>query len=233
MIEKNSFYKIKLVTLVVANLFLTQAEAQNTKPSIKDLTKKESHKNEEENSSPISSNQSDGINKHSIGIGVGETFLFSSFEKNGENSITGEFFYSYSASHSYDFLLNLHFSTHEYKETKTSLFGVVPSIKGKLWQFDSFSPYVLAGLGFYRPQLTRYVGTAIIVILLGLYCNITTRLTSNKRLAKKLKALTSNYFLQLFILFNNETLIPRNRQRRSRKNPFLTIFSALPKHQYK
>lgn len=164
MIKKNLYLDFKLVTFIVASLFLNLAIAQNNKPSIKDLTKKDSPKTEsDESSSSVASDVPGGMNKHSVGLGIGQTFLFSDFEKNGENGITfTDFIYSYSASHSFDFFVDFHFSSHEYQDKETTLFGIVPAIKSRLWQFDSFSPYVLAGLGFYRPELKRYVGNSLV-----------------------------------------------------------------------
>ena len=49
-----------------------------------------------------------GLKKHSIGIGIGQTFLVGEFEDLGENKITWDLLYSYSASHSYDLLMNFH-----------------------------------------------------------------------------------------------------------------------------
>jgi len=166
MIKKNLLLNSKLAAIVVASLFLNNSWAQNNRPSIKDLTKKETpqteSKVEEQSYSPVASEVPGGINKHSIGLGIGQTFLFSDFESNGENGITGELLYSYSASHSFDFFLDLHYSTHDFQDKQTKLFGIVPAIKSRLWQFDSFSPYVLGGLGFYRPQLKRYIGNSLV-----------------------------------------------------------------------
>jgi hypothetical protein len=167
MIKKISHLNIKLVTFIVASLFLNLSYAQNNKPSIKDLTKKESppveSREESPSSSSVASEVPGGINKHSIGVGIGQTFLFSDFQNNGGNSITGELIYSYSASHSFDFVVDLHLSTHEYQDKETKLLGIVPAIKSKLYQFDSFSPYVIGGLGFYRPQLKRYIGNTLVL----------------------------------------------------------------------
>jgi len=93
------------------------------------------------------------IHKHSVGFGLGQTFLIGDFEKYGDNKITGEAFYSYSASYSFDMLLNFHYSEHEYKDNLVSLMGLSVSIKGKYFDFDSFSPFLMGGLGFYRPRI--------------------------------------------------------------------------------
>ncbi len=93
------------------------------------------------------------IHKHAIGIGLGQTFLLGQFENYGADQITGDFLYSYTASYSFDVLVNIHYSTHEYKEKKVNLTGYVMSIKARSYEFDAFSPFILGGLGFYAPQI--------------------------------------------------------------------------------
>ncbi len=98
-----------------------------------------------------------GLKQHSLGLGVGQTFLRSDFNDYGEDKITFDFFYNYSASYSFDFLANLHYTSHKYQNTKTELKGMALGIKGKLYQFDAFAPFILGGFGFYGPQVTPYV----------------------------------------------------------------------------
>jgi len=93
------------------------------------------------------------IHKHAIGIGLGQTFLLGQFENYGDNQITGDLLYSYTASYSFDVLVNIHYSTHEYREKKVHLTGYVMSIKARSYEFDAFSPFLLGGLGFYAPQI--------------------------------------------------------------------------------
>lgn len=93
------------------------------------------------------------IHKHALGFGLGQTFLLGNFEKKGDNKITTDIFYSYTASFSFDLLLNAHFSHHEYKEKAVTLRGYTMSIKGRSYEYDAFSPFLLAGLGFYMPQI--------------------------------------------------------------------------------
>lgn len=92
---------------------------------------------------------------HAIGIGLGQTFLHGEFSDNGDDKITADLFYSYRASHSFDFFTDIHFSKHKYKNKNTKLSGVALGIKAKIYQIDAFSPFALGGLGFYRPILTR------------------------------------------------------------------------------
>ena len=93
------------------------------------------------------------IHKHAIGIGLGQTFLMGQFEKYGDNKITADLLYSYTASYSFDLLINVHFSHHKYMEKEVWLRGYSMSIKARSYEFDAFSPFLLGGLGFYMPQI--------------------------------------------------------------------------------
>lgn len=108
---------------------------------------------------PSPARQIDLIHRHSFGLGIGETFLGGDFRKHGDNSITPELYYAYSASYSFDFVANGHYSKHKHQSDRLVLQGLDFGIKGKFYQFDAFSPFALAGVGFYRPKTTRFVGT--------------------------------------------------------------------------
>jgi opacity protein-like surface antigen len=97
------------------------------------------------------------IHKHSVGIGIGQTFLRSDFHEHGNDKITPDLYYSYSASYSFDFVANAHWSKHHYQNRDVTIKGLALSIKGKGFQFDAFSPFVLGGFGFYEPQATRNI----------------------------------------------------------------------------
>ena len=93
------------------------------------------------------------LQKHALGIGLGQIFLLGQFESHGDNKISADFLYSYTASYSFDVLLNAHFSDHEYRGKKVTLRGYTMSIKARSYEFDQFSPFVLGGFGFYMPQI--------------------------------------------------------------------------------
>ncbi len=76
------------------------------------------------------------LHSHSFGVGLGETFLAGDFEEHGDNKITTDFLYSYSASYSFDFLINAHYSEHSFKKKMIQLSGLNFGIKAKLYQFD-------------------------------------------------------------------------------------------------
>ncbi len=114
-------------------------------------TKKKVEYTEKESDPPPSPQITSAIHKHSVGLGVGQTFLYSDFQKIGNNQMTVDFFYNYTASYSFDFNANLHFSNHKSQEESLQILGLAFGIKGKFFQFDSFSPYIVGGLGTYLP----------------------------------------------------------------------------------
>ena len=88
---------------------------------------------------------------------MGQTFLTGDFGENGEDSITVDLYYKYKASYSFDLIVNGHYSSHELADKKSELVSLNAGIKAKLYNFDAFNPYVLGGLGFYLPTVTRVV----------------------------------------------------------------------------
>jgi opacity protein-like surface antigen len=131
----------KLMILVIMSFFISSTL----------LTKAFAEEEVTKSAPPASSDRE--IHKHAIGIGLGQTFLLGQFEKYGDNRISGDFLYSYTASYSFDLLINIHFSDHETKEKEVKLAGYVMSIKARSYEFDAFSPFLLGGLGFYSPQI--------------------------------------------------------------------------------
>ncbi len=103
------------------------------------------------------------LHKHSLGIGVGQTFLVGKFEDYGENQITWDLLYTYSASHSFDFLANFHSEKYSFKQQWFKSTGLALGIKGKIYQFDAFSPYGLFGFGFYSPKAKRLVSDTLLL----------------------------------------------------------------------
>ncbi len=95
------------------------------------------------------------LRQHGIGLGIGQTFLFGNYGKYGQDKITADLLYSYAASHSFDLLVDAHLSTHKDNSEEMKLLGLVGSFKGRMFEYDNFSPFFLAGLGFYAPQADR------------------------------------------------------------------------------
>ncbi len=80
------------------------------------------------------------------------------FKRNGQDELTFDFFYAYAASYSFDFVINYHQATLDRGPQHVKTQGLAFDIKARLFDFDSFAPYVMGGLGFYRPRLRRQVG---------------------------------------------------------------------------
>lgn len=161
MIRKANFVLKHIVTPAAILL----AGVSFAKPTIKGLTSSNSAKNVESEVEDAKNNPArtipSALKVHSLGIGLGQTFLAGDFEDNGDDKITWDLFYSYSASYSFDFLANVHYSKHKYKSRKVDLSSVNFGIKGKVYQMDSFSPFVVGGLGFYQPKTRRIQANAL------------------------------------------------------------------------
>lgn len=154
-----------------ASLSLAQAEKQKAfSPKIKtpDTSKefkedkpiKSSKEVEEElDDAPAPSSSTSAsqrqVQQHGIGLGLGQTFLMGNYAKHGQDKITLDLLYSYAASYSFDLLVNAHMSEHEDGRERMKVMGLVTSIKGRVVEYDNFSPYVLGGLGFYAPRAKR------------------------------------------------------------------------------
>ena len=142
----------------MAGVFVSDAALaqQQLKPNIHNLTSDGTAKKVNNDIPSASEQRIPGeINKHSIGLGLGQTFLRSDFHDHGTDKITPDFYYNYSASYSFDFMANAHWSKHKYLDRNVTVKGLALSIKGKGFQFDAFSPFVLGGFGFYQPEATR------------------------------------------------------------------------------
>ena len=97
------------------------------------------------------------VKVHSVGVGIGQTFLRGKFEDYGEDKITWDLLYAYSASHSFDFIADFHSNKHSFRQQWVRTTGLGLGIKAKVYQFDAFAPFATGGLGFYQPKVKRYV----------------------------------------------------------------------------
>ncbi len=105
---------------------------------------------------------SSGLQKHSVGIGLGQTFVAGDFADTGEDQITWDLLYNYSASYSFDLLVDFHHSKQSFANTYTQLTSLNMGIKSKFYQIDNFSPFAVAGLGFYAPKVKRDIGGQLV-----------------------------------------------------------------------
>jgi len=155
-----SFVKKFFITpALVAGVSFSAIAEEKVKPNIQVLT---SEKSAEKVQDKIPANQEpripNEIQKHSLGIGLGQTFLRSDLGDNGNDKITADIYYNYAASYSFDFMANFHWSKHEFLNRNATIKGLALAIKGKGYQYDAFSPYAFGGFGFYLPAATRIVG---------------------------------------------------------------------------
>lgn len=150
------FKKVILAPAFIAGAFVfSDAIAQsNPRPNIQNLTSESASKQVPVDNSAASRIPAD-LNKHYFGIGLGQTLLMGDFKDSGIDKITPDLYYNYSASYSFDFMANFHYSRHSYKDKKAEIPGLALSIKGKVYQYDAFSPFVLGGLGFYMPKISH------------------------------------------------------------------------------
>ncbi|OFZ23940.1 MAG: hypothetical protein A2202_00075 [Bdellovibrionales bacterium RIFOXYA1_FULL_36_14] len=163
MIEINLqfFVKLLLAAIFVGSSFFVCAQekagsAQDSKENHK-TPSNETAKIKEVSDTASNPYSTSEVNLHSIGLAIGQTFLHGDFSDNGENQVTFDGYYDYTASHSFDFVANTHFSKHKFRNLYTQINGLAFSIKGKFFQFDSFAPFILGGLGFYMPKQKRII----------------------------------------------------------------------------
>lgn len=162
----NKILNIVLITpVLMAGVFVFNAQAQEKqmKPNMHALTSEQTAKKVNNDIPSGGSEQRipGAIHKHSVGLGLGQTFLRSDFHDEGTDKITPDLYYNYSASYSFDFMANLHWSKHSYLKQDVTVKGLALAIKAKVFQFDAFSPFFLGGFGFYLPQAHRYQGGVI------------------------------------------------------------------------
>jgi len=143
--------------LVLSSLMLLGTDFAFAKPNLKKMTSSQSSQQIIEETSLASD-----LNTHSVGVGLGQTTLLGNFEESGDDGITADFFYNYTASHTIDLLLNFHYSKHKFKSRWVRLLGATLSLKAKIFHFDAFTPYVLGGFGFYSPKVKRQVGSTLL-----------------------------------------------------------------------
>jgi len=155
----NKFFKI-----IVPVVFLTTGTSVLGKSAIQKLTSKSNADKVKDKVKSIAPEPRipSGLKKHSVGIGVGQTFVSGDFQDTGQDQITWDLMYNYSASYSFDLLANFHHSKHEFNNRFTQLTSLNLGIKSKFYQIDAFSPYAVGGFGFYSPKVKRDVGGQLV-----------------------------------------------------------------------
>lgn len=137
-------------------------------------------------SSPgIISGRSKKIDSHTVMLGLGQSILYGDFSDIGEDEISPEIYYTYKASHSFDFLANFHYNDQELGSTSAVNTGLALGIKGRIMQYDSFAPFAVGGLGFYRPVVERNVNNRIVrsegKLTLGSHLGVGVELDLNEK----------------------------------------------------
>ena len=136
----------------------------------------------------------DELKVHSLGVGLGQTFVKGDLGKHGQDKITADIFYNYSVSYSFDFMLNLHYSKHTFSRRQTKLTGTAIGIKGKFYEFDSFYPFVVGGFGFYRPQIKDEANKSPSKVTFGVHLGGGGELILNRKFSLGLLAHYHNPF---------------------------------------
>jgi len=90
---------------------------------------------------------------HIVTLGIGQSLLFGRYSKNGEDKITADLYYAYRSSYTWDFIANVHQSKHKKSGRWAKIQGLALGIRGNLFHYDQFVPFVMGGLGLYRPQI--------------------------------------------------------------------------------
>jgi len=147
---------LKLFKISLAGLYLASSFSAFARNPIKSLTSNKKAKEVKSDliSSP-STSFSSGVNLHSFGLAIGQTFLGGSLADLGDDLITVDFLYDYSASHSFNLLLDFHYSDHNLDKKYVKLLSLTAGIKAKIYNYDNFSPFIIGGFGFYAPKVRR------------------------------------------------------------------------------
>lgn len=155
--------KFKIMITVVPVILLTGTSVFG-KSSIQNLTSKEKADKVKGEVKEVAQEPRIPNNKrkHSVGIGIGQTFLGGDFQDTGEDQITWDLLYNYAASYSFDLLVNFHHSKHDFSNTYTQLTALNVGIKSKLYQIDAFSPFAVGGFGFYSPKVKRQLNGQLV-----------------------------------------------------------------------
>lgn len=156
-----SFSKIVALTLYVGASFFNTANAADK--LISNLEKNNSAAKKTPPSSSAPSSKVPGkVHAHTVHLGIGETILYGDMGDNGEDGIRPDLYYTYSASFSFDFVANLHYAKFDNNRKSVTASGLALGIKSRIFQFDSFSPFVIGGLGFYMPIMERIVNSEVV-----------------------------------------------------------------------
>lgn len=154
---KNSKKQVYILAMIVVSMIMASSVFAVEKKVSKAKNIKTSHKKIDFPTRDFAQTQ-----LHSIGIGIGQTFLASDYNDYGNSSITADLYYDYSASHSFDMIANLHYAKLKYQNTWTQISGLAIGIKAKAIHYDSMAPFIMGGLGFYLPRVRRVLESELV-----------------------------------------------------------------------
>ena len=110
-----------ILASAVAVFWLAAGQAWGKPPLIKRLTS-EAMADKVRNDVPSESGGGgiyEELKVHSLGVGLGQTFVRGHLARHGEDKITLDGYYNYSVSHSFDMVLNFHYSQHVFTRRKS------------------------------------------------------------------------------------------------------------------
>ncbi len=111
----------------------------------------------------------DFLKIHSVGLGVGQTWLSGDFSNYGNDGISWDIYYNYSASYIFDLLVDFHWNKFSNNSGGSeTLLGLVPAAAVKFYHYDNFTPYAILGLGFYSNEVMDNNTDSDAKIVLGL-----------------------------------------------------------------
>ncbi len=87
--------------------------------------------------------------RHYVGLGIGQSFLFSDYANLGEDQITFDLFYQFKSSLMFKLIGNIHAHKFELGQQNVKTKSVNFGIKAKIFDYDKFAPFFGGGLGFY------------------------------------------------------------------------------------
>ncbi|MEI8346787.1 MAG: hypothetical protein WCG27_04920 [Pseudomonadota bacterium] len=139
---------------------------------------------------PTGSTLKDYSHRHSFGLGYGQTYIRGGFDQLGKDGMSPDLYYSYRISPLFDFVANFHratFQSGKANEQEVTLAGLTLGPKHQFYQFDSFSAFVMGGLGFYQPTTSQKQNGEVIEsdghTVLGLHLGTGVQLNLNENYA--------------------------------------------------
>lgn len=104
---------------------------------------------------------------HNVALDVGQVFLMGDLAESYSNNIGSQLHYTYGVSDIFGFDSSLGYSSHA--DGKFSMTSLITGLRTNLSWYDRVIPYVVFGLGFYKPSYRIDPTTSISPVLFGLH----------------------------------------------------------------